>query len=136
MKIRGAHGFTLIELMIVVIILAALAGMIIPRIVPRSKEALRKIALADIGTLTTQLKLFYLDNGFYPKDLRALLSKPPKAKNWREPYVDHIKDPWGREYRYKYPGTHTAGGFDLYSLGEDGTANTDDDVSNWKGLGQ
>lgn len=127
-------GFTLIELMIVVIILASLAAMIVPRIMGRADDAKANIARAEIGSLTTALKLYKLDNGAYPttqEGLAALMVKPASADNWKEPYLEKDPvDPWKRAYNYKYKGDHNTSGFDIWSLGAEET-NGDDDVTNW-----
>ena len=123
-------GFTLIELMIVVVILASLAAMIVPRIMGRADDAKRNIARGEIQSITTALKLYKLDNGLYPSSqegLSVLLS----PENGREPYLDKIKDPWKREYRYKYKGVHNTSGFDIWSLGPDENDDSDN-VNNWE----
>jgi general secretion pathway protein G len=126
-------GFTLIELMIVVIIIAALAGMVVPRLVPRSAEAKRKIAAGDIANIDLALEMFYLDNGFYPGDLNALMARPAGANNWKGPYLKtEPNDPWNRRYEYKFPGVHRSGGFDIHSAGPDGESGNKDDVTNWE----
>lgn len=128
-------GFTLIELMIVVIIMASLAGMVLPRLLDRAKDAKSYIAKADFASITTALKLYKLDNGTYPSSsdggLNALMTKPSSAKNWKGPYLeDEPNDPWGRPYIYKKGGSHNPASFDLSSKGPD-EANSDDDVNNW-----
>lgn len=133
------RGFTLIEIMIVVIIIAALASMIVPRLSGRSEQARVSVAKGDIsGNISLALKLYELDNGNYPttdQGLEALLSKPssnPAPINWNGPYLEREPiDPWGKEYQYRFPGAHNTQGFDLYSLGKDGVEN-DDDVANWQ----
>ena len=138
MKTR-ARGFTLIELMIVVIIISALVAMVAPRLAGRSEEARRSIAEADIkGNLTLALKLYEVDNGRYPsteQGLKALLEKPsapPAPKNWKGPYLEQEPlDPWKELYGYRYPGTHPPRDYDLFSLGPDGTE-SEDDITNWK----
>jgi general secretion pathway protein G len=129
-------GFTLIELMIVVIIMSALAGMVLPRLLNRAETAKSYIAKAEInGSLTTALKLYKLDNGTFPSNsdggLKALMTKPSSAKNWKGPYLDKApNDPWGRPYNYKSHGSHNPTGFDIWSLGAD-EASGEDDVNNW-----
>jgi len=131
------HCFTLIELMIVVVILAALATMVAPRLLGRSDDAKRDIAASEIeGALELALELYKLDNGLFPttaQGLDALLRKPtPDPGNWRGPYLDKTPaDPWKRPYRYKCPGTHNPESYDLASDGKDGTEGTEDDVFNW-----
>ena len=133
------RGFTLIELMIVVIIISALVAMVAPRLAGRSEEARRSIAEADIkGNLTLALKLYEVDNGRYPtteQGLKALLEKPaapPMPKNWKGPYLEQEPlDPWKKSYGYRYPGTHPPRDYDLFSLGPDG-AESEDDITSWK----
>ncbi|MFH1678014.1 MAG: type II secretion system major pseudopilin GspG [Candidatus Omnitrophota bacterium] len=129
-------GFTLIELMLVVVIIGALVAMVMPRLTGRGEQARVAAASADIkANIATALKLYELDNGIFPgteEGLSALLSKSSSARNWNGPYLERNPvDPWGREYKYKCPGTHRAGDYDLYSLGRDGTE-SGDDVTNWE----
>lgn len=130
-------GFTLIELMIVVIIMAALAGMVLPRLINRADDAKSYIAQAAIdASLKTALQLYRVDNGKYPTSsdggLNALITKPSSAKNWKGPYLEkNANDPWGNVYEYKYPGSHNSISFDLSSRGPDGESGTADDVNNW-----
>ena len=107
-----------------------------PRLAGRGEQARVTAAKADINTnIATALKLYELDNGVFPtssEGLKALLSKPSSALNWNGPYIERKAiDPWGREYKYKCPGTHRPYDYDLYSLGRDGKENTKDDVVNW-----
>ncbi|MFH0838759.1 MAG: type II secretion system major pseudopilin GspG [Candidatus Omnitrophota bacterium] len=129
-------GFTLIELMLVVIIIGALIAMVMPRFTGRGEQARIATARADIqANIATALKLYELDNGAFPateEGLSALLNKSASASNWNGPYVEKKPiDPWGREYQYKCPGEHRTTDYDLYSLGRDGTESVDD-VKNWE----
>ncbi|MFH1339462.1 MAG: type II secretion system major pseudopilin GspG [Candidatus Omnitrophota bacterium] len=134
--VKNKTGFTLIELMLVVIIIGALVAMVMPRLTGRGEQARVAAARADINAnIATALKLYELDNGVFPNSaegLNALLSKPSSAKNWNGPYLERAPfDPWGREYQYKSPGDHHPQDYDLYSLGRDGVA-SEDDVTNWE----
>lgn len=133
-KTQGA--FTLIELMLVVIIIGALAAMVLPRLTGRSEQARTSAARADIkANIATALKLYELDTGGFPsteEGLEALLTNPGIATNWRGPYSETKPvDPWGREYKYESPGTHRPQDYDLYSLGKDGKEGKDD-ITNWQ----
>lgn len=131
-------GFTLVEIMLVVIIIGALAAMIIPRLSGRGEEAKIKVAKSDIdANLATALKLYELDNGSYPttsQGLAALRFKPttnPLPANWNGPYIEKEPlDPWGRPYIYVSPGEHRSD-YDLSSKGKD-EASQKDEVNNWQ----
>jgi general secretion pathway protein G len=137
---RAVRGFTLLEIVVVVTIIAILSAVVIPRFFDKPGEARQAKARADIQALSTALNLYRLDNFAYPstdQGLQALVQKPngtPEARNWKSGgYVDQLrKDPWGREYLYLSPGQR--GDFDLYSLGADGQPGGDGeaaDVGNW-----
>ena len=139
---RGGRGFTLIELMVVIVILGILAGLIIPRIMGRPDEARQAKARIMIEGIETALKLYRLDNGFYPstdQGLQALVEAstiPPIPRNWREGgYLEKgkvPKDPWGNDFVYLCPGTQ--GEFDLLSYGADGQPGGEGknkDITNW-----
>ena len=123
---KNRQGFTLIELMVVVIIIAALAGMVLPRLLPASDEAKRNISKGDIASITMALKMYRLQNDKYPSKSEGLKALVPK-------YLEKIpRDPWQHEYHYVYPGTRSPSGFDIWSVGPDGQNGTEDDVDNWK----
>ncbi len=139
MKIKFLKaGFTLVEIMLVVIIIGALAAMIIPRLSGRGEEAKAKVAKSDIdANLATALKLYELDNGSYPtteQGLEALRVRPatnPLPQNWNGPYVEKEPiDPWGRPYVYVSPGEHRSD-YDLSSKGKDPSSDKDE-ISNWQ----
>ena len=123
-------GFTLIELMVVVIIIAALAGMVLPRVLPASEEAKKKIAMGDIAGISVAVNMYRLHVGTYPKNLDVLMA--PSAQYNNEPFLnDEPIDPWNERYVYQYPGKQSTYSFDLYSAGPDRQVGTADDV--WKG---
>ncbi len=133
---KDHNGFTLIELMLVVIIIGALSAMVLPRLVGRSEQARTSATKADIkANIATGLKLYELDNGAFPttdEGLDALFDKPDTATNWNGPYLESKPiDSWGRDYQYESPGSHRPQGYDLYSLGKDGKEGTDD-ITNWE----
>ena len=134
------RGFTLVEILLVVIIIGALSAMLIPRLAGRSDQARTAAAKADVTVnIPTALKLYELDNGFFPSSeqgLEALLKKSstdPVPENWNGPYLEHTPiDPWGRPYQYEAPGTHRPHDYDLSSLGKNAKAEAkDDDIVNW-----
>jgi general secretion pathway protein G len=134
------RGFTLIEIMVVMVIIAILGALIGPQILGRVDEARVTKAQADIRTLSTSLDLYRMDNFQYPttdQGLDALVRKPddPSVRNWKAGgYVQKLsKDPWGNDYQYLFPGTR-GGAYDLYSLGADGQPGgegNDADIGNW-----
>lgn len=125
-RIKNQKGFTLIEILVVVAIIALLAGIIVPKLMGRQEEAQRTKAAADIRNIQTALDLYKLDNGFYPsteQGLEALVKRPETGRipeRWKEGgYLNKApKDPWGKAYVYLSPGTH--GDYDLLSYGADG----------------
>ena len=129
----------MIELMLVIVIIGALAAMVVPRLAGRSEEARIGAARADIkGNLSLALRLYEMDNGRYPsteQGLAALMGKPsspPLPENWKGPYIEQEPlDPWKRAYVYAYPGAHPPRDYDLYSLGPDGEEGKDD-IANWQ----
>ena len=140
---RSQAGFTLIEIMVVMVIIGILAGLIVPRIIGRPDEARRTKAQVQIESIETALKLYKLDNGYYPTTEQGLqaLVEPPAAgqlpRAWREGgYLEKgkiPKDPWDNEYIYLSPGIHSD--FDLMSYGADGEPGgegKDQDINNWE----
>jgi len=130
------NAYTMVEILLVVIIIGALASMVVPRLSGRSEKTRKAAAKADIGAnIATALKLYELDTGFLPttqQGLAVLWERPPGASEWNGPYLNSRPiDPWGRAYKYVSPGVHRPHDYDLYSLGRDGTQSADD-VTNWK----
>ena len=128
-------GFTLIEIMLVVIIIGVLSAMVIPRLVGRTEQARVTRALAEIeAKISVALDLYELENGVYPASLNDLMREPsPAPLNWNGPYLKKRPiDPWGEPYYYKFPGDHNKDSYDLYSYGRDKTAGGGDDVTNWE----
>ncbi|HQR02573.1 MAG TPA: type II secretion system major pseudopilin GspG [Rhodocyclaceae bacterium] len=135
---RKTQGFTLIEVMIVVVILGILAALIVPKIMGRPDEARVTAARQDIATLMQTLKLYKLDNRRYPtteQGLEALVKKPatpPLPDNWK-PYLERLPaDPWGNPYQYLNPGVN--GEIDIFSYGADskpGGEGVDADIGSW-----
>ena len=136
------RGFTLIELMVVIVILGILAGLIVPRIMSRPEEARQAKATIQIESLETALKLYKLDNGSYPSTEQGMqaLVEPPAVGNlpvkWREGgYLEKGKvptDPWGNDYVYLCPGTY--GDYDMISYGADGEQGGEEknrDITSW-----
>jgi len=139
MQFRKSAGFTLVEIMVVIVILGVLAVLIVPRVVGRTDEARVAAAKHDISAIMQSLKLYRLDNGRYPTNeqgLQALVTKPqaaPAPSNWR-PYLDKLpRDPWGNTYQYLNPGVN--GEIDVFSLGADGQpggSGADVDIGSWQ----
>jgi general secretion pathway protein G len=132
-KKQSQRGFTLTELMLVVVIIGILAALVIPRIAGNSDRARLIVAQADInGGIKTALGNYEVDNGSYPKSLQDLLVRPGNAQNWHGPYLDNLpKDPWLHPYIYYFPGKHNPNSYDLLSMGPDGKEGTEDDIGNW-----
>ncbi|OLC74885.1 MAG: type II secretion system protein GspG [Candidatus Rokubacteria bacterium 13_1_40CM_2_68_8] len=137
------RGFTLIEILVVIIVLGLLAALVGPRILGRVSEAKSATARTQIELLGLALDNYRLDNGMYPtseQGLGALQEKPtrePIPLNWRGPYLRKALplDPWGRPYIYMSPGEHNPSGYDLSTLGRDGQPGGEDedaDIASWK----
>jgi general secretion pathway protein G len=122
---RSARAFTLIELMVVILILAILAALIMPRVIGRQDDAKRAKAASDIHSLSNALQAFRLDTDRYPsteEGLQALRSAPADVNNWKGPYLQKSvpTDPWGNEYIYEFPGPGGEDSFLILSYGSDG----------------
>lgn len=137
---NGSKGFTLIEVMVVVVILGILAAIVVPQIMSRPDQAKVVKAKQDILSIENALDLYKLDNGFYPstdQGLKALVTQPttePLALHWKQGgYLKRLpEDPWGRPYEFLNPGTH--GEIDIFSYGADGKPEGEEynaDIGNW-----
>jgi general secretion pathway protein G len=140
-RLRGREGFTLIEIMVVIVILGLLAALVVPKLVGRTEEAKKTQSRVQIKSIEQALELFKLDNGFFPtteQGLEALIRLPDAGrvpKNYRKGgYLDRLpKDPWGNAYVYVSPGSH--GDYDISSYGADGAPGgegEDADINSWE----
>jgi general secretion pathway protein G len=133
-KAGNSSGFSLIELLVVLIILGLIAGLVVPNIMQRGEDAKIRAADAEVQRLSMAVDEFYLDNGQPPEELRELVQKPGDATNWNGPYVNdsNLNDPWENAYQYRYPGEHRS--FDIWSHGADGSPGGEGpnaDITNW-----
>jgi general secretion pathway protein G len=134
----GEAGFTLVELLVVLVILVLLAGLVAPRVIGYLGSSRLKAAKVQIQSLSTALELYKVDTGRYPstgEGLKALTAAPPGLPSWNGPYLTKTEvpsDPWGRPYNYRSPGEH--GPFDIVSLGADnqpGGTGENEDIVSW-----
>lgn len=135
-KDRTIRAFTLIELLLVLVILAALAAIVTPKLANRSKQAKITQAKVQIDNFETAIEAFEIDVSRYPTSseaLEALIKEPTNAEGWQGPYLKKgiPLDPWGKDYIYKIPGSYNEEGYDLYSMGPDRKTGGDDDIKNW-----
>jgi general secretion pathway protein G len=136
---KRTRGFTLIEMMVVMLIIGIMAAMVVPSLLSKGDEAKVTAAKADIATIMQALKMYHLDNSRYPtteQGLQALVAKPsagPTANGWKG-YLEKLpKDPWGNQYQYLSPGVH--GEVDVFSYGADGQpggSGNDADIGSWE----
>ena len=131
----GTRGFTLVELLLVLVILGILAALVLPKFTGRTEQARTTAAQTQIATFGTALDAFEVDTGSYPRGqdgLNQLIAAPSDVTGWRGPYLksDIPLDPWGNAYIYEFPGRVNPTGYDIRSMGPDGQAGTADDVVN------
>ena len=124
-RIDSQAGFTLVELLLVLVILATLAAIVVPKFSGRSEQAKITAAQTQISFFETALDAFEVDNGYYPEGdngLVDLVEEPKNAQSWRGPYLpkEIPPDPWGNVYLYEYPGKNNEHGYDIMSMGPDG----------------
>ena len=137
MNKQRQRGFTLLEIMVVIVILGILASLVVPNLMGNKEQADRQKAVSDIVALENALDMYKLDNSRYPtteQGLEALVTKPqgePEPRNYKsDGYIKRLpQDPWGGAYQLMSPGEH--GKIDVFSMGLDGEAGTDDDIGNW-----
>ena len=131
-------GFTLIEIMVVVVIIGLLATLILPNVLGRQEQAFQVKAKADVRAISSQLSLYKLDNFSYPttsEGLNALVTNPGGKKNWRGYFDKMPLDPWENEYQYVQPGQKNPSTYDVWSFGADGVAGGEGanaDIGNWE----
>lgn len=138
MKIKRQYrqkGFTLVELLLVLVILGLIAGIAVPKIIGTAETAKIKSASSQISRLSMGVETFYLDTGNVPDSLTDLVDEPSNVNGWNGPYVKRsiLKDPWGEEYVFESPGNH--GDFDIYSYGPDkrqGGEGKNADITSWE----
>jgi general secretion pathway protein G len=135
------RGFTLIELLLVLVILGTLAAIVVPKFAGRTEQARVTATQAQIATFGVALDSFEVDNGYYPKGkngLQDLVQQPKDTPKWHGPYLKQAipNDPWGNPYVYECPGRHNESTYDILSMGPDGRAGGDDDITNWDQQGK
>ncbi|MFZ5833317.1 MAG: type II secretion system major pseudopilin GspG [Planctomycetota bacterium] len=139
-KTRCRRGFTLIEVLLVLVILVVLASMSVPLYQTYQRQANKNAAKSQIGLFDTALETFSMNTNSYPtteQGLEALITPPadlPDPNKWEGPYIkgEIPVDPWGNPYQYAYPGGRNPDSYDIWSLGPDMADGTEDDIGNWR----
>ena len=132
---KRQRGFTLVELLLVLVILALIAGLVLPGIIGKAESAKAKAAASQISRIAMSVESFYLDTGNTPSSLDELVNEPSGVTGWNGPYIKNslLKDPWGQPYQYQVPGEH--GDFDIMSFGADrqrGGEKNNADITSWE----
>lgn len=135
MNNKGQRGFTLVELLLVLVILALIAGLVLPGIIGKAESAKAKAASSQISRISMSVESFYLDTGNTPSSLEELVNEPSGVTGWNGPYIKNtlLNDPWGQAYKYAVPGEH--GDFDIWSWGADrkeGGEGNNADITSWE----
>lgn len=136
---KNSRGFTLLELMIVLVIIGLLAGIIGPNLFKNLEKSEATAAKAQVDSFVKAIDQYRIDNGDFPNNtegLQALISAPANATRWKGPYIKKIPlDPWGMPYQYQYPGEHNTNNYDVFSFGKDKVAGGEkdefQDIGNW-----
>lgn len=137
-NLRFRSGFTLVEMLLVLVILSTLAAIVYPNLAKNGLRARITATKTQIQVFRAALASVEMDNDHYPQGRNGLLylvQRPNDAKNWRGPYLDKPiipKDRWGNDFIYECPGKHSPDSYDLISMGPDGIAGTEDDITSWQ----
>jgi general secretion pathway protein G len=135
--LKSSDGFTLVEMLLVLVILSTLAAVVYPNIAKHGVRGRITATKSEIQVFRTALASFEMDNDHFPRTGRLieLVQRPADAKNWRGPYLDRPtipKDAWGHEFVYECPGKHNPAAYDIGSNGPEGQAGTADDITTWQ----
>ena len=134
---RRREGFTLVEVLLVLIILVVIGSIVVPNLFGAKEKADVNAAKTQVSALKSAMRMYYLDMNKYPASLKDLSEEPSgsdQSKTWNGPYLEETlkDDPWNNPYEYSADGKHNSGKFDVWSNGPDGQSGTDDDIGNWE----